>query len=55
MSIIPQNTTTENSFHFTVDTFLKNLKLGQYSKTAMSIKLKEFRVLKYSNSCLRLS
>lgn len=28
MSIIPQDTTTENCFQFTVDTFLKKFKVG---------------------------
>ena len=38
MSIIPQNTTTENSFHFTVDTFLKKFKVGSILKNCNAYK-----------------
>jgi len=40
MSIIPQDTTTENSFQFTVDTFFKKFKVGSILKHCNAYKVK---------------
>ncbi len=40
MSIIPQDTTTENSFQFTVDTFFKKFKVGSILKNCNAYKVK---------------